>query len=96
MGLILNDSYTEDGVQIMPTPVRGNPSVTPGGPAAKAGLKPGDVITKMGDVKITDTSAFMSTIWSHHPGQQVKVQYVRNGENGTAIIELGQKQGDTS
>ncbi|MFD9456653.1 S1C family serine protease [Streptomyces sp. NPDC059985] len=93
LGILRNDSYRGDGVQIMPTAVDGQAPITTGGAAAKAGLKPGDVITSLGGVRVDDGPALMSELWAHRPGERVQVQYVRNGVTHTANVTLGERMG---
>jgi S1-C subfamily serine protease len=64
-------------------------SVESGGPAAKAGIQPGDVITKLGDTAITDAQALGLALATDQPGQQVQVTYLRNGTSHTATVTLG-------
>ncbi|GGP69978.1 S1C family serine protease [Streptomyces abikoensis] len=71
-----------------------SPSVTPGGPADKAGLKPGDVITKLDDTTIDSGPTLISEIWTHKPGDKVTVTYVRDGKQATTEITLGERRGD--
>jgi S1-C subfamily serine protease len=52
-------------------------SVTNGSPADKAGLRPGDVITKIGDEDISTTEDLISAIGSHQIGDQVEIIYYR-------------------
>ncbi|MDO9409324.1 S1C family serine protease [Patulibacter sp.] len=64
-------------------------SVATGGPAADAGLKAGDVITKVGDTTVTDTELLGAAVDTHQPGEQVEVQYTRGGDRKTAKVTLG-------
>ncbi|WP_229758760.1 S1C family serine protease [Peterkaempfera bronchialis] len=95
LGVLRNDNYNGDGAQIMPSPVQGTPAVTPDGPADKAGLKPGDVITKLDGVPIDSGPTLVSEIWSHRPGEHVQVVYTRNGETHTTTVTLGERKGDS-
>jgi len=61
-----------------------------GQPAAKAGLKQGDVITKVDDTKITSGSDLTSVIRSHQPGDRVTITYTRGGDQKTAEVTLGE------
>jgi putative serine protease PepD len=47
--------------------------VTSGGPAADAGLRAGDVITKIGDTAVTDSEVMGTAVDAHRPGEQVEV-----------------------
>ncbi|GAA2745290.1 trypsin-like peptidase domain-containing protein [Kitasatospora cinereorecta] len=64
-------------------------SVTDGGPAATAGLQPGDVITKVGDTEVTDVASLSTALASLSPGNTVTVTYVRDGQTKTANVTLG-------
>jgi phosphoserine phosphatase RsbU/P len=56
-------------------------SVEPGGPAAKAGLKPGDRITAINDHPIEDRQMIFD-VWSQQkPGNEVKLAVIRPGES---------------
>ena len=73
----------------------GSDAVTPNGPAAKAGLKPGDVITKLDDTVIDSGPTLIGEIWTHKPGDKVKLTYKRDGKQQTAEVTLGQRKGDS-
>ena len=64
-------------------------SVTSGGPADKAGLRAGDVITKRGDEDISTTEDLISAIGSHQIGDQVEIVYYRGNvqQVTTATLE---------
>ncbi|MEU2197506.1 trypsin-like peptidase domain-containing protein [Streptomyces fimicarius] len=73
----------------------GTPAVTPDGPAAKAGLKAGDVITKFNDTVIDSGPTLIGEIWTRKPGEKVTLTYERDGETATAEVTLGQREGDS-
>ncbi|MER6101256.1 trypsin-like peptidase domain-containing protein [Streptomyces sp. NPDC001832] len=73
----------------------GTEAVAKGGPADKAGLKPGDVITKFGDTVIDSGPTLISEIWTHEPGDQVTVTYKRDGKTATTEVTLGERKGDS-
>ncbi len=62
--------------------------VIPGGPAAKAGLENGDIITKIGENKITSTSSLSSIISKYSVGEKVKITYIRDGKTQTTDVTL--------
>ena len=64
-------------------------SVTAGGPAASAGIQPGDVITKIGDSAVSSSAQLGEVLASLKPGQKVQVAYVRAGSTKTATVTLG-------
>jgi putative serine protease PepD len=65
-------------------------SVTPGGPAAKAGIHVGDLITSV-DAKPTSTTALLSAVLAQlNPGQNVPVAVTtQNGTKTTLHVILG-------
>jgi S1-C subfamily serine protease len=65
--------------------------VTSGSPADQAGLKPGDIIIKVGDVSITNTGDLTSALSKYGPGQKVPVTYYRNKNQQTSTMTLGQR-----
>jgi putative serine protease PepD len=62
--------------------------VNAGSTAADAGLKKGDVITKVDDHLITGADSLVATIRSYRPGDQVSVTYERDGESKTVTLQL--------
>ncbi|MFI9720886.1 trypsin-like peptidase domain-containing protein [Streptomyces sp. NPDC052396] len=82
------------GAKIASSGSNGDSAVTRGGPADKAGLKPGDVITRLDDTKIDSGPTLISEIWTHQPGTKVTVTYVRDGKQSTTEITLGERKGD--
>ncbi len=62
--------------------------VSSGSAAAGAGLKNGDVITKVDDTLITDADSLVATVRSYRPGDKVTVTYTRDGSEQTATLTL--------
>ncbi|OPC82121.1 protease [Embleya scabrispora] len=94
MGILPDSRYTGTGAQIVAQSPNGQDPVTANGPAAKAGLKPGDVITRLNNRAIGSYEDLFSEIWSHRPGDKVKVTYQRDGKEATTEVTLGQRVGD--
>ncbi|RVW03153.1 trypsin-like peptidase domain-containing protein [Rhodococcus xishaensis] len=69
--------------------------VTPGGPAEKAGIPPGAVVTKVDDRVVTTGDSLIAAIRSHAPGDTVTVAYKdRSGDMKTVDVQLAsQPQG---
>ena len=63
--------------------------VTPGGPAANAGLQAGDIITEIDGQPATDPNQLAALTLTKRPGDRVAVTYERNGHTTTATITLG-------
>lgn len=69
-------------------------AVLPGGPAAKAGLKPGDVITAVNGRPTPDTEALAAVLAGLRPGQRVPVRVITSGGAKAAFqVTLGQLPG---
>jgi serine protease Do len=64
--------------------------LAPGGPAAQAGLKPGDVITKIGGKPVENASSVVDLVSGQPIGQKVKVEFERDGHAGSVEVKLGE------
>jgi S1-C subfamily serine protease len=67
--------------------------VVPGGPAARAGLKPGDIILAVGDRPTPTADVLVSILATLHPGQKVPVKILRRGKKLTLTLTLGELRG---
>ncbi|WP_406393580.1 S1C family serine protease [Streptomyces sp. NBC_00887] len=83
------------GATISDQGAAGTPAVTPNGPAATAGLKAGDVITKFNDTVVESGPTLIGEIWTHKPGDRVTLTYKRDGKTATAELVLGERKGDS-
>jgi serine protease Do len=66
-------------------------SVTPGFPAEKAGLQSGDVIVSVDGKPIKDGDELVAIISAKHPGETVKIGYLRNGKKETAEVGIADR-----
>jgi putative serine protease PepD len=57
-------------------------------PAAKAGLKEGDIITRLNDEEITETRSLARLLQQYKVGEQVKVTYLRAGTSTDVTVTL--------
>ncbi|KST76990.1 Serine protease DegP/HtrA do-like [Lactococcus lactis subsp. lactis] len=94
----LSQLSTNDSSQLkLPSSVTGGVvvySVQSGLPAASAGLKAGDVITKVGDTAVTSSTDLQSALYSHNINDTVKVTYYRDGKSNTADVKLSKSTSD--
>ncbi|MFE4670725.1 S1C family serine protease [Streptomyces sp. NPDC056716] len=64
-------------------------SVENGGAAAKAGLRAGDIITRLGDVTITTITSLSEALAADSPGDRTSVTFTRDGTEQKADVTLG-------
>lgn len=62
--------------------------VQDGFPAATAGLKKYDVITSLGDTKVTSSTELQTELYKYNIGDSIKVTYYRDGKEKTTTIKL--------
>jgi putative serine protease PepD len=79
LGAALDNNYNAgDGAKV----------TTVQGPAAKAGLQTGDVITKIDSKLVTDSIELVAAIRKRPPGTQVSLTYLRGGQQHTVKVTL--------
>jgi S1-C subfamily serine protease len=71
-------------------------SVSSGSPAAKAGLRRGDVIVSLAGKGIDSPDALVQTVGARRPGQSVSVTYTRGGARHTAQVKLAAQPNQAS
>jgi S1-C subfamily serine protease len=65
--------------------------VVRGGPAARAGLRAGDVIVGIGATRVSGSDDVSAAIFAARPGQTVRVEYRRRGRRRTAEVRLARR-----
>jgi S1-C subfamily serine protease len=85
LGATLDLGWGGNGAQI----AGGSSAIAPGGPAAQAGLQPGDVITRFQGQPVASAAALMDAVRSSVPGSLVKLTFTQNGQAHTATMRLG-------
>ncbi len=65
--------------------------VIPGTPAAKAGLKSGDVLLSVGDTKTPTREKFTAAIQAKKPGTRVKIMLRREKRELVVVVKLGDR-----
>ncbi|MFI7128959.1 S1C family serine protease [Nonomuraea sp. NPDC050153] len=66
--------------------------VSAGSPAEKAGLKQGDLITKIGDTAVSGGDTVVGQVRGFKVGQQVPVTYQRDGKTDTVTVNMEEKK----
>jgi len=64
--------------------------LTPGAPAGKAGIRPGDVITGINNQKVSNSSDVVDYVSAQNIGANVTLRYERDGKPGTVAVTLGE------
>lgn len=62
------------------------------GPADRAGIKPGDIITRFDDVPIQNFEQLKSAVNSVTPSEHVKVELIRNGKQKSLWLIVGTRE----
>ncbi len=66
-----------------------------GGAASVAGIKKGDIVTKINNVKVTTGPEMVEQVTRYKPGDKVTVTYLRNGKENTVNLTLKNRAGNT-
>lgn len=66
--------------------------VTAGGPAAKAGLQAGDVVTKFNGATILQAGDLTAAVRWEAAGAKATLEYIRNGQTASLEVTLGSLQ----
>ncbi|WP_205510849.1 Do family serine endopeptidase [Longitalea arenae] len=70
-------------------------NVREGGAASAAGIKKGDIITKINNVPVVSGADLIGQITTYRPGDKITLTYQREGKEHTASITLKNKSGST-
>lgn len=64
------------------------------GGAFAAGVRKGDIITKVGDVPVSSGAEMQEQVSRYKPGDKVNLSFLRNGKENTVIVGLKNKAGN--
>lgn len=76
------------GVYIVPRGNRRQESIIPDSPAAKAGLKEGDIITKVAGKDVNDKTSLTSLVAQHAVGEEIEITIIRDNNEQTIKLTL--------
>jgi Do/DeqQ family serine protease len=71
-------------------------SVAEDGAASKAGIRKGDVITKVGGVEVNDSAIFLEQIGKRRPGDKVDIELHRGDKSIKTNVTLQNRSGETT
>jgi len=78
LGLLLGES--EDGIRVA--------AVLRGGPAATAGIEPGDLLVSIADTKAESYRKVVKAVQQHKPGEKISIEVKRDGEKQNMEVKL--------
>ncbi|GHB12161.1 S1C family serine protease [Streptomyces chryseus] len=93
IGVTLDMKFTGDGARVGTKGADG-PAVTPGGPGARAGIRPRDVITEVNGQKVHNGQELIVKIRAHRPGDRLELTVVRSGKARKVGVTLGSADSD--
>jgi putative serine protease PepD len=88
IGVLIDTTYKGEGVRIAGSAQNGNAPITKGGPADKAGLRPGEVILKFDGRPVTGPDEFVVAIRAKSVGDEVQLIVRRGGAERTVRMTL--------
>ena len=80
----------QNGALIQPN-ASGAPAITPGSAADKAGISDGDIIVAIDDARLDYNTSLRQLLLRYQPGDTVQVTVLRDGEERTLEVTLGER-----
>jgi len=87
VGVLLDQGYTGEGVQVATAPQQGQEAVSPGGPADNAGIRAGDIILAIDARPVTEPDELIVAIRAKAPGDTVTLR-VRTGDRPVREVRV--------
>lgn len=66
-------------------------ALSPGGPADRAGIRPGDVLVKLAGKPLQTVEDLFAALRAYRPGQKVAIELMRGGRRETVQVKLSAK-----
>ncbi|MFD3544076.1 S1C family serine protease [Streptomyces sp. NPDC058655] len=93
IGVTLDMQYTGDGARVGDKGADGRPAVAADGPAARAGMRPGDVITRVDGRRVRGGDELIIKVRALRPGDSLTLTVLRDGRERTLEVVLGSATG---
>ncbi|MEV2244073.1 trypsin-like peptidase domain-containing protein [Streptomyces sp. NPDC049970] len=93
IGVTLDMEFTGDGAKVGGKADAGGAAVTKGGPADKAGIRAGDVITEVEGRRVHSGEELIVKIRAHRPGDSLGLRLTRGGKDLSKTLTLGSASG---
>jgi S1-C subfamily serine protease/serine/threonine protein kinase len=91
LGVTLEGFFEGPGARITTQDLGGRKPMAAGGPAERAGLRPGDVISKVNGERVANTTDLIAYVLDQPPGAKVRITFLRNDVENTVDVTLGAK-----
>ncbi|MFJ6849773.1 trypsin-like peptidase domain-containing protein [Streptomyces sp. NPDC091271] len=93
IGVTLDMEFTGDGAKVGGKVAAGGAEVTEGGPADKAGIRSGDIITEVEGQRVHSGEELIVKIRAHRPGDRLELVLTRGGKDLSMTLTLGSASG---
>ncbi|HZG03449.1 MAG TPA: trypsin-like peptidase domain-containing protein [Streptomyces sp.] len=93
IGVTVDMEYSGDGARVGLAPGQAGTPVVPGGPADRAGIEEGDVITAVDGTRVRGGEELIVKIRSHRPGDRLELTVERGGRERSVTVVLGSATG---
>ncbi|MFJ8918683.1 trypsin-like peptidase domain-containing protein [Streptomyces sp. NPDC102415] len=93
IGVTLDMEFTGDGAKVGGKVSDGGAAVTGGGPADKAGIRAGDIITEVEGQRVHSGEELIVKIRAHRPGDRLRLVLTRGGKDLSMTLTLGSASG---
>lgn len=86
-----NNLPVSQGALVVGDPESGIPGVLKGSPAAQAGIKEKDIITKVNGEAITENKSLLAILRKYQPGDEVELEILRDKETIKVKVTLAER-----